>query len=573
MNVIEQEGLAEAASTSDADSSNNSRDVALRIIEHQEPQDVDSLIAIASSWMPALGNGNTFVEEMQDRVAYMQGSMYADMEELIESRYTQTSSKVKKFGMYVKLYRRIIDAKARAFYGQGNKFVLVDDDGTEIPAEEDSAANFAWMLTRGRWLTAAKQADKYVQAHTRCLVRPWWDDRSGCVQFSVWPQHLVYWVPNPEKYWSADDCYAVALAMPGRNSIGGNEHRYEVWAKVKVGNEWKTCLLRVGDEQSAIVKGDKVEKVKTYFTESINATNTIPFIDPETNEPCYPFVWWQADMNMSLYFVGDEDALTIPRQVNTGLTDLNYSMHYNANPAEYWEPTRTDVTSQPPAVAVIGPGEMVGGGDWKPAFVQSGYDGGKVLDVWNALIEAGVEMDIGTSAGVIQESGGSESGLSVQIKRQPLYEHRQDMIEVYRPFVEDTLKRAIMVWNQYAGDEYQIVGSPKWIPGDIVDVQDKEAEGRQWALKIENNTATPIDQLMYETGMSKEQAIATIEENAKLNRMLRAMSDPGSEMPDISLGDAIAKMYEEEPEEEEKPDDVTVEQVPGDDKDTSEPAE
>jgi hypothetical protein len=551
--VTEQDVTGSPSSTSGEESYK----LALRLVENLNAQDVDALKEAAESWQPALANGATFREEMQNRIAYLQGSMGADMVSLLLDRFPQSYTKIKKFSTNVKLYKRIVESKARAFYGQGNRAYLVDDEGVEIEAEESSSQWFQWMLKAGRFWTAAKMADKYVQACTRALVKPWWEPRSQCVQFAVWPQHLVYFVPCSDRYWSADDCYAVLLEMPGRNSISADEARYEIWAKVKVGEEWKTALVRSGYETVSVKVDEKEKTEKKYYNETINAENKIPFANVETGEPQYPFVWWCADTWMSLYFAGDEDALTVPRQVNTGLTDLNFSMHYNSNPMTYWEPTNDNVTSKPPAVARVGPGEMVEGGDWRPASLKTGFSGTEVLDVWNKLIDMGVEMDIGTSAGVLQEKGGSESGLSVQVKRQPLQEHRQDMIEIYRPLVEDTLTRAIMVWNLYCDDglkqgepSRKIVGNPCWEPGDIVDVQDKEAEGRSWAVKIENNTATPIDQLMNETGMDEKQAIARIEKNAKLNRMLRAMSDPNGEMPDISLPDAIAELTGEQTGEE-----------------------
>jgi hypothetical protein len=549
-------GAVSEQNTSASGGGTKAYEAALRMVEHQRAEDVAELMGVAESWMPQLGNGAGFREEMRDRIAYLQGSMTADMDSKLLERFPQTYTKIKKFATNVKLYRRIVESKARAFYGSGNRAYLVDEEGIEIKAEESSSQWFQWMLKAGRFWTAAKMADKYVQACTRTLVKPWWEPRSQCVQFAVWPQHMVYWVPNPERYWSADDCYACLLEMPGRNSIDATEARYEVWVKVKVGEVWKTALLRSGVEVVRTPEKDDEKKGRVYYKESINATNEIPFTNPESGEPMFPFVWWPADTWMSLYFAGDEDALTIPRQINCGLTDLNYSAHYNEHPVASWKRGSENTTSSPPANVVVGPGQVVEGGDWKLEFTQTGFDGVKSLDMWNRLIDMGVEMDIGTSAGVLQEKGGAESGLSVQVKRQPLYEHRQDMIEIYRPLVEDTLTRAIMVWNLYCdegneGESKKITGYPVWEPGDVVDTQDKEAEGRQWALKIENNTATPIDQLMNETGMDEQQAINRIEKNAKLNKMLRGMSDPNSGMPDISLTDELAKLNGEQTGEEE----------------------
>lgn len=504
--------------------------------ERINPQTAEQLVAIAGGWMPQLGNGKTFTQEMSDRICYMHGSMWGDMDQVLQTRFPQTYQYIKDQQLNLNLYARIVNSKAKVFYGQGNRFYLIDEQQKELSPGDPSQIKFNDMLKRGRWMAACKTADRYVQALTRCLVRPWWDERNACVQFSVWPQHMVYWVPCSAAYYSADDCLAVLLKMPGRGTLSSSDARYEVWAKMKFEDRWRSLLIRIGS-QMVSGKGDDSKPDRQWYLDPINETNENPFVD-EDGEPIYPFVWWQGDGLNQLYNAGSEDALTVPRQLNAGITAMNHSLHYNSDPIGYWEPTVNAPSGNPPAVAVMGPGTTIDGGEYRPAFAHPEYDGKQVLGIWKDIIDTAVQMDIGTSTGVVQEDAAAESGLSVQIKRQPLYEYRRDMIDIYRPYVLETLRRAIIVHNYYAETEAdEIRGTPCWEPGDIVDVQDKDAEARQWAIKIETGAATVVDQVMHETGMDEKQALTKVVENLKLTAKLRKLMDGGDVLPDISMGD------------------------------------
>jgi hypothetical protein len=526
--------LTSIGTTFGTDDSNVSR-IVQAMMQQEYRANVEDAINYAKEWQPTLDNGYTFRQEMEARTNYMQGSMWGDMSDVLLERFPQTHAEIDSHQLNVSLFRRLIESKARAFYGQGTRFYVEGKDGEELPPEHPSQVAFQRMMEKGRFYSALKGADRYTQALSRAMVKCWWDARMKCVQATVWPQHLVWMVPNPDAHWSLDDCPAVLFEMPGRQGLSTECVRYEVWAKAREGAAWKTIHYRTGKvREDKKDKNGKIETTYNWTDEAINETNTFPFKDEETGEPVYPFWLWQSDTLLMLYAIGSEDALTVPRQVNAAMTDMAHSLHYNANPISMWVPTRPDVTSMPPAVFKVGPGEMVQGGDFKVEFAHPEYDAKQIQEVWNGICDMAIQMDVGTSSGVIQEQGGPESGIAVAIKRQPLYEYRQDMIEIYRPHVIETLKRAVMVHNTYCDAGDRIDGVPCWEPGDVVDVQDKDAEAKMWVLKIEKNIATPVDWLMHESGMDREQAEERIKANVEENRELRQGSMvvmPGEEDP------------------------------------------
>lgn len=507
-----------------------------RLMESEMRSNVEDAISYAKDWQPTLDNGESFESEMEARTAYMQGTMWGDMADIIADRFPQTHDKIEAQQLNLSLFKRMVEAKARAFYGKGTRLYLEGENGEELPAEDKNQQAFQAMIEKGRILTALKDADKYTQALSRCVLKLWWDPRAKEVSATVWPQHKVYWVPDSTYYWSPDDCPAVLFELPGRNGLGATDKRYEVWAKALEGSTWRTIHFRTGKEE-VTTKDKNGEKTEwRWYEERINDEDTFPFTDEETGEPVYPFVLWSSDTQMTIYNIGSEDALTVPRQINAAFTDLNHSLHYNANPISQWVPTRPDVNSTPPAQIVVGPGQLIQGGDWKIEFAYPQYDANMIQQVWSNITDMAIQMDIGTSSGVIKEEGSVESGLALAIKRQPLYEYRQDMIEIYRPHVIETLKRAIMVHNTYSEDK--IIGVPCWEPGDVVDTQDKDAEAKMWILKIEKNLATPVDWLMAETGMDREQAEERIKQNVEENRTLREDSQITPPMiPGTPFGD------------------------------------
>ena len=266
----------------------------------------------------------------------------------------------------------------------------------------------------------------------------------------------------------------------------------------------------------------QVERVYSAHPVEGNAKNEIPFTDPDNNdEPIYPFVLWADDLLLALYWLGDEDALTINRTINLSMTDVNWGMRFHAHPAGYWKKTG-DGTGTPPADVTISPGDMIDPGDHEPAYLSPEFTPDPVIAVLNFILRSEAMLDGNSAVAQITEASAPESGYALTIRNLPLAEHRQRMIEIYRPFVEETLRRAIIVWNTYAeeNDLPLIIGKPVWNPGKMETPKDPEAEARLWALKISKNVATPVHWRMAETGEDHDTAKAAVEANAKANKEL-----------------------------------------------------
>ena len=477
---------------------------------------IQAVLDIANKWRPSPQN-YSFSEEMEARENYLLGSMQGDMLDVLRRRFPRRYDRIMKEQVNLQLYRAIINAKAKTFADVGEMY-LADEAGNKV--DGPGAEAFADMVERGQFWAALKDADRYTQALSRAVVELTWDDRRACVVPNVWSQRLVHVAPNPMRYWSLDDAYVVAFEMPSEDGLLSTERRYKTWVKVKTDTGWESAHYLVG---SQAIKDADGNATRSWYSDTYdgNADAKTPFLDERTGEPVFPFVLWKPDLVCSLYWLGNEDALTINRMLNSALTDLNWNAHFHAHPIGSWEPTSGETTGKPPANVTFSPEDFVEGGDWKPVFTSPEFDPEPVRAMWDYLLRMDSALD-GNSPIAMLTEGGPESGYALKIRNLPLTEHRQNMIEVYRPHVIETMRRAIMVWNTYA-PEYglaTIEGEPCWEPGQIEPPRDEEADARVWQLKIQKNVSTAVDWRMSETGEDREMAEAAIRENAELNKEL-----------------------------------------------------
>jgi len=183
--------------------------------------------------------------------------------------------------------------------------------------------------------------------------------------------------------------------------------------------------------------------------------------------------------------------------------------------------------------------------------VASQLDIGQAMDFCTQLLKLEALMDGQSPQAVQVDAAGPESGYKLKIQNLPLDEQREDNIEIYTPPTEEVLYRAIVVYNTHAKHEGLPLISeelrPVWSPGKIEVPVDAESEDRSWALRYANNEATPLDRLMAERNISKEEARAIVEENAEINNDLSQIKAAGfgfAPRPDVS----------EPPEPEPEPD-------------------
>lgn len=486
------------------------------ILDKKTRGNVDPVLTASARWKPKPASRiRTFNSEMSARYEYLHGSMVRDMDEEICRRFPLSKERIRDEQLNVKLFKRVIENKAKVFGRQPRAFLM--RNGEEIDPTDESAIAFSWILRSGAVWTALKHADAITQGLGRACVKVGWDQRRSRVLLSVWPQHQVHVVPDPIQYWDIDAAPIVLFELPASDGVNSTDRRYEVWAKSKgESGEW------VGVHYIAASRTEHGAKIKKWVSQSVNESDTIPIVDA-ADEPVYPFTWWRSDMNLSLYWLGDEDSLTPNRAINSGLTDMHYGQHFNGHPVKFWERQgewKGDNEPTVPSNHSINPDEFIPGTDVRPAFSRPDYDAPAVLDMWTRFLGVALRLDAGGSQSIIDD-GPPASGYAYQMQQLPLTEHRENMFEIYRPQVLDTLDKIVSVHNHFARDAgMPLVNIDLKIGfefGDIDPPVDREAQSRVWQVAIGNNVASIADWRMDMFDEDRETAELKILENKAFN--------------------------------------------------------
>ncbi|MBW2122946.1 MAG: hypothetical protein JRH07_14055 [Deltaproteobacteria bacterium] len=498
------------------------------LMRDQRKANLQELLTASANWQPS-GEFFTYKNEMQARQDYYLGSMQSDMREVLKRHFPQTYTEVERDQVNLPLVKKEISDKAQVFVDSGD-VVLVNDSG-----EIQKIESFEEMKRKSNIWSALKDADAYTQLQHRSMFKPWWDSRAGHARCSVWPAQLVDIVPDPFRWWDVDSAWAVLFTLPGISGINSSSYRYEVWGY---------------RDQDAVDAGmDNT----VYFTTDgnndyrINDEDVNPFTDPRTGGSLYPFVWWQDDTITSLYVIGDEDLLTVNRQVNSILTDANYTIRFNSIPA--WVHTMAEGGSEL-GVKTISPGCVIdipagAGLDPKTPTLN-------ITEIWNytkELMEIRALFGGLSPSAVRADSSAPESGYALKIRNKPIREHRQNLVEIYRPYVEESVYRLCVVHNTYADDKIPIEGlRVKWEPGEIDEIEDPMAVGNQYAAEIEANVSTAADWRAARYDETREEARKAVEKNAEENREQKSKGK--QELP-TGYADAFAqRMGLKKPEEE-----------------------
>ncbi len=502
-----------------------------RLLQKERQANMESLLQESRRWQPQPTN-TTYYDEMETRMNYMRGAMQADMNDELKRRFPQTHEKIKKEQVNLPLVRKEMEEKSKCFLNTGEIY-LIDEDGERVEGKAQDL--FQDFVGRTSTWSMLQKADRITQGCHRCAVKSWWDDRREKLRYSIWPPHKVYIVPDPWRWWDYDSSWAVLFELPGLEGLTAQAKRYEVWG--------------IRDPQAAAVTGrNTVHFVTdgandTYF----NQDDVIPFTDPRTGNPLYPFVWWQDDDSTDLYTVGDEDMLTINRAINSGLTDIRQAIHYKA--FGVWVHTMAE-NGQPLNVKTLGPSQvldLVAGETLEN--VDTNLPVEETFDFYQELAEVKAMLSGLPSTSMRKESGAPETGYAIKLRNKPLQEHREEMLTYQLPAAEESVYRALVVSNTYAKDK--IKGLEKYRvkidPGEMDIEEEPEAEGRRLAAEIESDVSTPVDWRMVRYREDREQAEAAVEENVKYNQE-RSKSRASTFAP---MANQFANQLEEE--EEEKP--------------------
>lgn len=450
--------------------------------------------------------------EMENRLDYLRGAMQEDMEDELERRFPKTHDEIKKEQLNLKIYRRQIAEKAKVFVETG-EFWLSDEQGEKI-----DDPNFDDMIAEARVMLNLKSMDQRTRACHRTVVKAWWDSRREHARVSVWTPNLVHVIPStePGHEWDIDRALVVGFERLGEEGINDTDKRYEIW-----GYRPDEIAEATGAATLHFMAQSNTSKPDHRY----NDGDVNPYVDPRSGDPMYPFVLFADDDETQMWVIGDEDALTVNRAVNSGLTDIRQILHCQA--FGVWVHTMGD-GAQEFGNHTLSPGRVY---DLQPgaslANVAPELKCSEVWEFWKSIVDASDKLE-NLSASVIQrDDAAPESGRALKIREKPQMDERKDMIGIYQEQVEEFLYRLCVVHNAHCEPSKRINLDrcwPRWnagepeIPSDpqeVIDVAMKEKTMQ---------AATAVDYLMAKQGLDRDEAEKLVRENAEFNRALAELT-------------------------------------------------
>lgn len=489
------------------------------ILSEPRKASVDGIIAAVQNNQPDAYE-RTYVAEIELRDLLYANNQRSIMASINKARYPESAGN-RTEQVNLPVFKGLIDDRAKVFASLG-EFELLDERG-EVIEDEDNAIRMMSVMESARFPTALQEIDAMVQRNDAGILRAWYDPQARCARASVWSPRLVYAVADPWLRWSADACACVLFKMPGLEGVKDKSDRYEVLAKSFVNGQWLTLHYYVFSEGEG--------EDRKWRDSAINEEFAMPFVDPLTNEPIYPFVWWRLDDAGELYPLNNEDITTPNIMANCILTDLAQHIKYKAGGLLYGKQPEGDpaaiigkLSVGPENLPMLPPGCSIEAVD-----LDIGID--LVSDFVGQVLRLNAKF-LGQNPNAMRDEGSTaESGYKARIERLPLEEHRQKMVPIYKPLVEDSLRRLLIVHNTYAEQGEQVrFASIRWTPGETQLPTDEEAQARTDALLIAKNIITPIDIVMRRDRCSRQAAEETVRENAEINKELAAMGVAGSLM-------------------------------------------
>jgi uncharacterized coiled-coil protein SlyX len=481
-----------------------------RLMQQERSTNLSDLLAESAKWQPSAEN-YTYKQEMYNRDCYLRGAMQDDMIEELTRRFPQTHKDIEKEQVNLALYKKQMTDRASVFL-DNTTFSLVDEENQE---DEDTKDAFQKFIRDTKTVLTLKQIDLYTQSDHRAMGKAWWDTRGKRVCLSVWPSRQVDIVPDPVRYWDCDSAPCVLFELPGYEGLMSTQPRREVWG--------------FRPQEDAAATGQKTVHFITdgVHDYALNEEDKNPFVDPRTGAPLYPFVWFcDGTEKDQLYTIGDEDALTINRTVNSGLTDIRQAIHYKA--FGVWVETLAQSQETGLTVQTISPSRIVtipfGG---RLDNIATNLPISETMDFYDRLMDKAALFGGLSPSAVRADATSPESGYALKIRNAPLTEHRLNMIEVYRGLVEEFIYRALVVHNTYSDEQIAIDGlRVQWTPGTMEVEMSPQEEGTAREAEIARDVSTAVDWRMDEYGEDRETAEANVRENAELNAELAKLGRP-----------------------------------------------
>jgi len=492
------------------------------ILSDPRQQNVDQVLALVADNQPGT-NDRSYRQEIYRRKALYDNNQQAIMAEIAKKRYPESEGNQAE-QVNLPVLRGFVNDQAKVLSAPG-EFDLLDDAGDPIE-DEGILERFNKVLEDARVTTAMRAIDITTYRDDAGIWRNWWDPEAKCARASVWSPYLVHAVANPWLRWSADACPAVLFEMPGIDGVNSATKRYEVLAKKLIPNEsgeggtWRTLHYYVYTDSE-----------NGWHDEAINEEYALPFVDPDTSDPIYPFTWWRKEDATELYPLTNEDMTTPNITANCVMTDMMQHIKYKSGGLFFATQTGGGGdTGAFPAKLAAGPKKiptLPAGWDLKAINLDMGIT--EVAEVMHGVLQLTAKLQGQNPNAMRADSGAAESAYKLKIERLPMEENRAAQIPTYKPLLEDSVRRLLIVSDTHCepGDK---VGhyNVRWTPGKLSIPTDEEAEARVDALLMTKNIITPVDVVMRRDGVDRETATQTVKDNAALNKELMSEGIAGS---------------------------------------------
>lgn len=493
----------------------------------------------------------SYREEMNRRTQFLKNNQHGVMKDELKERYPQgyKESNLKSEQVNLPVYSGLKNDQAQVLKAPG-EFTLIDKNGDPVN-DKTATENMNAAFKLAKFHSTLQDGDLKTHTYERSCFRAWWDPTVNAAQADFWEPQLVNVVADPWLSWSVDAAPAVLFELPRVDLTKTTTCRYEVFAKHEIDGVWKTLHFYIHEYN---------DKGKLRWTEKeINADFVIPFEDPRTGDPLYPFVWWRGDADRAIYIMANTDSVETNVTVNCQNTDLGQHIKFKGGGLNYIKVAEGEGDVEVPGVLNVGPFDL-------PTLPSGCSIESVPLDMivpevqaWlNEYLRSFAKMS-GQNPNIFKtDTGAAESGYKYQLEMIPVTENREKKLPYYIPDVEESGYRFLIVHDTYADKELKVGMAEKgyllqYKPGELAPPVDAEAQRRTDALDISMNLTTPVQILMRDNpGMTEEQAKKEIDENAEFNR---SMSESKMLNLDGRPGFSEDEPEAVEPEEEEETED------------------
>lgn len=474
------------------------------ITERERKAQIQYILERAARAQPD-GTWSSWREINIKRHEFMQGSMQRVMRETIKRRFPQTYEMIEHEQLNFQLYASLISEKAKVFSKEA-RFELVDESGEVV-----DNPNWTELVSLSGLHRNLQYADFLAQGMESCMLKVWWDPYWKHVRVDAWPNYLCWIIPsqNPGEEGEVDLSTCVAFERAAEDINNKTLKRYEIWA------------YREDDE--AAEHGMTLH----YITDTegndykVNEGDINPYVDPEDGEPVYPFVWLQNQDYGQIYTLTNEDATTVNEMLNSGMTDLNWSMHMAAFGAWARERTITEKNSPPLKEQLVRPGTII---DLPPGSTLKSLNSNipflDIFELWKSLIDVDCKLNGYTHSVLQRDSHQASSGVELSIRKEPAIEDRLRMVEIYKPRVEAFMRRVVIVHNYHCDQALRIPDNlqPTWVPGDMSIPTDPNQEALAAQSRLASKLTSRIEERMRlfdEEREVAEKAVAMIDEESR----------------------------------------------------------